>query len=215
MIIRRKLTAKYTAIPNEICNNQSISTDARWCLWYLLTKPHDWIIRIKDIQEVSSWGRDKVYKAITELIEIGYIIKSEIREKGRYATVEYTVLDEPITENTITEKSITENTHLTNDLHSPITESITKDGIQKDFNDFWAAYPKRPSNPQHRAFESYKKARKDKVSHETIMAGLKAYSKTRENQDAEFTAMAATWLNQKRWTDDYGPVKVARGRNFV
>ena len=85
-----------------------------------------------------------------------------------------------------------------------------------DFEIFWAAYPKRSSNPKQPALKSYLKARKEGASKEIILAGAMAYSKTRAGKETEYTAMAATWLNQKRWEDDYGPVKAVRNSgNFV
>jgi len=88
--------------------------------------------------------------------------------------------------------------------------------IEADFNEFWEHYPARPNNPRTRAWESYKKARKEGASKEIIMAGVLAYARTRAGKDSEYTAMAATWLNQKRWEDDYGPAKqVRRMGNFV
>jgi hypothetical protein len=85
-----------------------------------------------------------------------------------------------------------------------------------DFEIFWAAYPKRPSNPKQPALKSYLKARKEGATKEIILAGAMAYAKTRAGKETEYTAMAATWLNQKRWEDDYGPVKAVRNSgNFV
>jgi hypothetical protein len=85
-----------------------------------------------------------------------------------------------------------------------------------DFEIFWAAYPKRSSNPKQPALKSYLKARKEGASKEIILAGAMAYAKTRAGKETEYTAMAATWLNQKRWEDDYGPVKAVRNSgNFV
>lgn len=88
--------------------------------------------------------------------------------------------------------------------------------LTADFEQFFAAFPVRPNNPKHRALASYIKARKEGATKELIMAGVLAYARTRAGKDAEFTAMAATWLNQKRWEDDYGPARqVRRMGNFV
>lgn len=85
-----------------------------------------------------------------------------------------------------------------------------------EFEKFWDAYPKRPNNPKQPAIKSYMKARKEGASAEIILAGAMAYAKTRINKEPDYTAMAATWLNQKRWDDDYAPVKATRNSgNFV
>jgi hypothetical protein len=88
--------------------------------------------------------------------------------------------------------------------------------LTADFEEFWAAYPKRPSNHKTPALKSYLKARKEGATREIIMAGILAYARTRIGKDPEYTAQAATWLNQKRWETDYGPVKMVRtSGNFV
>jgi hypothetical protein len=75
--------------------------------------------------------------------------------------------------------------------------------VDADFDAFWAAYPKRPNNPKAPAKKSYIAARRGNVSHEAIMAGVNAYAAMRVNEDPKFTAQAVTWLNQKRWADEY------------
>lgn len=84
------------------------------------------------------------------------------------------------------------------------------------FAEFWAEYPKRSPNPFKPAKESYIRARKKVASHEEIMAGLRAYAKTRVGQDPHYTPQAVTWLNQHRWKDDNTVVKAQRTfENFV
>jgi DNA-binding transcriptional regulator YhcF (GntR family) len=104
---------------------------------------------------------------------------------------------------------------------TPLKRTIIKNHQKKDivsetFNEFWSAYPKRAAHSRHKAAENYAKAIKDGATHEQIMAGVKAYAASRVGQDPVYTAMAATWLNQKRWEDDFTPAKMLmRGRNFV
>jgi len=99
------------------------------------------------------------------------------------------------------------------DPHIPLATEAEQ---TKDFEEFWNIYPKRPSNPKQPAWKSYLKARKSGATHAEIMAGLAAYARTRQGKDATYTAMGATWLNQERWKDDYGPaVQVRRTGNFV
>lgn len=77
---------------------------------------------------------------------------------------------------------------------------------ESDFDEFWAAYPRRPGDSKKKAEEKYRAAIKRKVKHEDIMAGVRAYAATRGGQDPIYTAMASTWLNQERWLADYGPI---------
>lgn len=94
MIIRRQLTANYTAIPNDVVTDQRMSIEARWLLTYLLTKPHNWVVRVGDIRNSGGIGRDKAYALLKELCEIGYIKKVESRDEGgTYTNIEYIVSD--------------------------------------------------------------------------------------------------------------------------
>lgn len=51
---------------------------------YLCSKPQDWIINAEEISRHFSIGIKKVYKALKDLIMIGLIEKTEIREKGKF-----------------------------------------------------------------------------------------------------------------------------------
>lgn len=67
----------------------------------------------------------------------------------------------------------------------------------EDFDEFWAAYPRKTAKPA--AVKAYKAARKRKASHQTIMAGLARF--VASCPDPQYTPHASTWLNQDRWND--------------
>jgi hypothetical protein len=213
MIFKKRLQNRFTAISNEICTNTSISTDARWCLWYLLTKPEDWEVRINDIRQVSGWGRDKVKSAINELVTARYVVKRQERADGgqfdvnAYDVYEFPVADYPLTENPLTDYPVTENTSLNKDLKKPSTEkkpNTEKDIYLEGFQEFWDAYPKRPGNSRKDALKAYTKAcQKLKVPHQDIMAGVKAYAAFREGEPPQYTKTAAAWLNGWMWESDW------------
>ena len=138
MIIRRHLTASYTAIPNEVVTNTNLSIEARWLLVYLLTKPHAWIVRIEDIRRVGGIGRDKGYSLLRELVDAGYVQKQETRtEDGQYGAVEYLVYDEPFPENPNPVKP-----HLSNNGDIVITEALDT-SVSKDARDrLWQEIPR-------------------------------------------------------------------------
>lgn len=96
-----------------------------------------------------------------------------------------------------------------NQSDETITEEYTL--VQAEFDEFWAAYPKRAphSNPKHPAMLKYINARqKLKVSRETILNSAKAYAAFVVGKDPEMIAQAVTWLNQRRWEEDYEPAEV-------
>lgn len=214
MIIKRKLTANYTTIPNAVLLDDRISIEARWCLAYLLSKPHDWEVQINDIRAKAKIGRDKAYALIKELVTAGWIRKEDARtQDGGFDGTTYVVTDElapdsPLPEKPLADKPLADNPHLSKDLKKPSTKRIQNtENIPKDFfTEFWEAYPARPGNSRKKALEKYKSAIKGGATPQEIMAGLKAYARTVEGADPVYTCMASTWLGQERWKADYGPV---------
>ena len=132
-IIRRHLTASYTAIPNDVVSRTDLSIESRWLLVYLLTKPHSWIVRIGDIREAGNIGRDKAYSMLKELVDVGYIQKIESRsDEGRYSNVEYVVFDEPYSGEPVPEKSNPVNTELSKYSYLVSTEDTIDTSVSID-----------------------------------------------------------------------------------
>lgn len=190
---------------------------------------------IDTLMEETGLARSTVQRCIKDLAEKGYITTHERWENGRQLSNSYRLVTgwgEGVTQ---TPRSVSQRpTGVTqtptgvsqegpNLSEEPINQpkkasppKFDEKVLEQDFLEFWAAYPSRSNNPKQPAMKSYIKARKEGASKEIIMAGLLAYARTRAGKDPEYTAMAATWLNQKRWEDDYGPAKQVRTTgNFV
>jgi hypothetical protein len=76
--------------------------------------------------------------------------------------------------------------------------------IETLFDQFWMVYPpRRGSNPKKPAKEKFCGLVRKGVDPQDIIAGARRYAETRVGEDARFTAMAQTFLNQHRWADDY------------
>lgn len=86
-----------------------------------------------------------------------------------------------------------------NHSKEPITETISFDS---DFEEFWAAYPKRPNNPRKKAMAAYVKARKN-VSQQQLLDSVRLYAAYMAGENPKFIAMSSTWLNDERWNCDY------------
>ena len=106
----KKRENPFVQIDKSIFENEKISWKAKGILGYLLSKPKDWKTYVADLEKRSTDGRDSTRKGIQELIEHGYILRTEVREKGRFKGYDYTVLEEPmvITEDGKTEDGKTE-----------------------------------------------------------------------------------------------------------
>jgi hypothetical protein len=75
--------------------------------------------------------------------------------------------------------------------------------MSADFDAFWVAYPKRQGlNPKHPARTKFDRAVANGAAAQDIIKGAKAYASDPSTKiGTEFVAMAATWLNQRRWED--------------
>jgi hypothetical protein len=106
-------------------NDTNLSWKAKGILAYLLSLPDDWNINIKDLQKRSKDGGESTRNGINELIELGYITRERITEKGKFKGYSYTIYEKnlymkkpypgnPNTEKPNTEKPNTGNPHLIN-----------------------------------------------------------------------------------------------------
>lgn len=220
MIIRRQITANFTIIPNDAIMDTRLSIGARWLLCYLLSRPQDWVVRVGDIQKQAAVGRDKAYSLIKELIGAGWVRKDEGRQEGgKWAGVEYVVMDQPegvksdtlpFPENPYPAEPYPANTEHTKNGKTPKTEQDQNISADAEFDEFWAAYPKRPRNPKAPARKKYLHARRVlNVKHETLVNAVKAYAASVAGNDPQFTKLAETWLNKRCWEDEYEPVAAA------
>jgi hypothetical protein len=178
----------------------------------LLTKPADWEVRINDIRKSSGWGRNKTYTVIRELSEARYLMAVQERDKdGQFSIVSYNVYEEPCGEEPDTENPCPENRDTVNREHNKdlgkqkTDKKVNTDSnisSDSDFEEFWAAYPKRPNNPRKKAMAAYVKARKN-VSQKQLLDSVRLYAAYMAGENPKFIAMSSTWLNDERWNCDY------------
>jgi hypothetical protein len=94
--IRRGVrNARYAAIPNHVFEETRLSMEARWLLGYLLSKPDNWTVVLRDISNKGNCGRDKARRMIAELVELGYAQKEQARDGGRFSALSLVIYDEP------------------------------------------------------------------------------------------------------------------------
>ena len=72
-------------------------------------------------------------------------------------------------------------------------------GHEKDFNEFWAVYPKRVDKRD--AMKAYAKAL-SRADASVIFGGAQGYARSRKDEDAQFTKGPAHWLNADCWLDE-------------
>lgn len=70
------------------------------------------------------------------------------------------------------------------------------------FETWWKGYPRRIGKGA--AWAKYDKAvRELGADPDALLAAAQRYAETREGEPAEYTCHPATWLQQRRWEDDY------------
>jgi len=115
LIIKSKLTEKFTTIPNSVLNDPKLSWKAKGILCKLLSNRSDWAVYKSQLQQFSSDGRDSTTAGFNELIDRGYIVAiRRHNDKGQFMGWDYVVYDEPITETPITDNPSSVNPSLIN-----------------------------------------------------------------------------------------------------
>ena len=97
------LESDFTIVPNKAINDK-LSWAARGMLLYLCSKPDDWEVNITDLVKQTTGsakrsGRDAVRSIMKELIECGYMRKSQKNIKGVFQNADHEVSFLPFTEN--------------------------------------------------------------------------------------------------------------------
>lgn len=87
----------FSLIPNNVIEDDSLSWKAKGLLAFLLSKSDDWEIYQEQLAKCSTDGRHATRTAIDELVDAGYIVRSQRRdESGQFDDFEYIVYEEPV-----------------------------------------------------------------------------------------------------------------------
>lgn len=93
-IIRAEHESDYFISTRHAPQDRELSWEARGILWYLLSKPNDWEVQPKDLEQ--GCGHSKVYKLLKELRDAHYIeLIAERDEKKRITGYVYKVYETP------------------------------------------------------------------------------------------------------------------------
>ena len=200
--IKRNRSESFSIIGNEALRRSDLSARAKGIFAYIMTLPDDWILYKEELFKHFTEGRDALNKAFRELVDAGYIVVEQKKEKGRFSNNVYQVFDTvngfsvngyPSTVSPTTEKPqllITE---------EPNTD---KQNIYiGEFNRFWDVYPKKASKKKAREkFLSLAKKGKlpDIDRHVDI---IESWKKT-EKWVGGFIPHPTTWLNGELWDDE-------------
>jgi hypothetical protein len=90
---------RWVTIDQRAIEDARLSWAARGLLVYLLSKPDDWQVRVKDLQRRGDLGRDGIYKLLAVLRRFHYLRYEKNRTRdGRVRGGSYAVYEVPYTD---------------------------------------------------------------------------------------------------------------------
>ena len=96
-IIRTRRRHRFVSIDQQAVDDERLSWAARGLLHYLLARPDDWKVLVKDLQRRGDLKRDGIYKLLKELRNTGYAQYVSARdEQGRIRGGIYYVYEHPL-----------------------------------------------------------------------------------------------------------------------
>lgn len=206
---------QYTQIPNAWLRDPRLGLATKGLLAQIMSHRPGWSITLENLATANGVGRDAIRSCINQLILVGYLTRSEERERnsmGQVAGYSYVTRDPDSTtsdsptlgEPTQGEPTLDKLLHKKNILlEEQVKEQQVKTyvDLESDFNEFWAAYPQKESKPKAKVY--YAKALK-RADAETILAGAIRYAND-PNRDPAYTKNPGTWLNGDCWNDPLKP----------
>ena len=137
-IYRRHKKNNYTCIDNHVFKDHSLSMKAKGLLTQIYSLPDDWEYSVKGLSTLFSDGRDAVNNALQELIDHGYIVRTQKQNQaGKFDGYEYDIYeqpqiknaDNPFTENPLSDNPLSEkqtqlNTNILNTKEVNTKENI-------------------------------------------------------------------------------------------
>jgi hypothetical protein len=91
--IKKHYKNKYTTIDNILINDMSLSFQAKGLFLFLWSKPDDWKVNVKQMQHNCIDKQTKIYSALKELEEKGYLIRKRFYINGKVAGINYNLSD--------------------------------------------------------------------------------------------------------------------------
>jgi len=186
----------FTQIPNDWLRDPKISLGAKGLLAQLLSHTPGWRISQENLAHANGVGRDAIRTLINELLNAGYLVRSEDRErneKGYLGGYTYTTQDptqdNPTQDNPLHKNNNSKKNNLKNN------ERIYSDS---EFNSFWENYPKKVDKGA--AVRAFRKALKhfDPIE---IIEGAKRFSADPNLPEKRYIKNPATWLNAEAWNN--------------
>ncbi len=121
-IIKKGSADNFMMMQRHPLQRSDMTMRAKGLLAYLMSLPHDWVIHRTELVSHFKDGKDAVFAALNELIDLGYVVRQQGRgTKGKFAEVNYTASDVllslpqtdlPVADKPVTDLPVTVNPHL-------------------------------------------------------------------------------------------------------
>ena len=195
----------YVMLNKTFFNDPRLSFKAKGLLGFCLSKPDDWHFSVSHLKTVSTDGKDSIYSALDELVQFGYCERIQIKEKGRFVTLEYRIYEvprdkSPQAENPDAEFADTENPPLLNNDCIPNNESKDICAGSAD------AQKSKPSPFQIKKKDPPKRERAPNVS-----VSDEEHAKLLEKHGAEL--VEAAYVRLSEWKESASPSQVKKHSN--
>jgi len=134
--IQNKLKRDFTALPNALVQDDTLSDRARFLFVYMATKPASWEFYQKPLCKGLGWSADTLRKYMSELIAAGWITcQGQKAEDGKFQANQYTLHSYPEPSSRAVKKPNQEKTVSENFRHGKFPTLIKERLLQKkDYN---------------------------------------------------------------------------------
>lgn len=197
---------QFTQIPNEWLRDKRLSLATRGLLAQIMSHRPGWSITLENLAFANDIGRDAIRTCINQLLEVGYLTRSNERERnsrGQVAGYVYTTQTPPMQDEPTVDYPTQGKLPLKK--NNPLEEQLKETNAQilePEFNLFWELYPRKVGKKAARL--AYSKAVSSNGSLE-ILTGTKRLLADPNLPEPQFIPHPATWLNEGRWDDEPYP----------
>lgn len=139
----KKYSVDFTQVSNILLEDNNISLRAKGMYAYLFSKPDGWQFHLNIMQKELQESKGQIRTIINELIEAGYIIRTQFNENGKFGgtiiefvNIKNRIADRPCSEKTEYGQTLTHNNIYNNNNINNINNTDIKNIKNKNINIF-------------------------------------------------------------------------------
>lgn len=190
----------FTLILNDVINDERLGADGLGILVYLISKPATWEVKIGDLRRQFGIGRDKAYKVLSHLVELGYAERYQGRDNsGGFSDNNYLIFDriKPLPENTEAVR-LPEMPYTANPTLQKKERKQTKDSPYSDeFEALWLLYPRTRNTSKKKAWDYFRMLDSDKQEKVRVAVPIFAAAMRAESRPEDKIMHFERFLNQR------------------